>query len=425
MLAALLCLSAWLQPVARPRHPLVQAVAAPPPHAPALADAKGAWAVAGLSAEQAAAVWARRPRGRLPKPAQQLRLCEWLQSDVIHSDAPDDPASSTYLILFRAPKLMVLAGHGRATLQASHAALCELTGLSPAQLSRDIVLRPALLLVGSETLRERAAHIQRRAGLDDAELVKALSAAPRVLSSPTNSVDRRVDWLREELGLSAGQLRRVVANAPLVVMLSIANTLERRRAYLADELRLDEERVRATIACSPSLLHSPVVDLQKKVAALTSSGAARSNEDAHRLVAALPSYFSLPANRARERVRWLRDDLGVSAADAAEMLRSEPAILEQADAQLEIRARFYTDVLGADPAALPSVPQLFTCDVNRVLLLRHAYCLASGLHATPAELLTKGTAAFCRDVAKCTEGELRAFEESGDHLKFFAAAAAV
>ena len=52
-------------------------------------------------------------------------------------------------------------------------------------------------------------------------------------------------------------------------------------------------------------------------------------------------------------------------------------------------------------------------------------CLASGLHATPAELLTKGTAAFCRDVAKCTEAELRAFEDSGDHLKFFAAAAAV
>ena len=94
------------------------------------------------------------------------------------------------------------------------------------------------------------------------------------------------------------------------------------------------------------------------------------------------------------------------------------------DAQLQIRASFYADVLGGEPAALPELPHLFTCDVNRVLLLRHAYCLASGVRATPAQLLTKGTAAFCQDVARCTEDELRAFEDSGDHLKFFAAAAA-
>ena len=56
-------------------------------------------------------------------------------------------------------------------------------------------------------------------------------------------------------------------------------------------------------------------------------------------------------------------------------------------------------------------------------MLRHAYCLSQGIAVSPTDLVVKGTARFCNDVARCDEGELRAFEDEGRHLQFYSGAA--
>ena len=71
---------------------------------------------------------------------------------------------------------------------------------------------------------------------------------------------------------------------------------------------------------------------------------------------------------------------------------------------------------------MSSVPHLFTSDLGRTVLLRHAYCLATGkVDVLPTDLLLKDTPSFCSAVAGCTEEELRAFEAEGKHLQLFAA----
>ena len=120
---------------------------------------------------------------------------------------------------------------------------------------------------------------------------------------------------------------------------------------------------------------------------------------------------SLPALRETHAalVALLREDL--SPKRLAELIASEPGLL--------LRASFFVRVIGGSPAELVAVPHMLTCDLGKVPMLRHAYCLTQGIDVKPIQLLVKGDVTFCTEVAGCDIEEFNAFEADGKHLAFF------
>jgi len=135
-----------------------------------------------------------------------------------------------------------------------------------------------------------------------------------------------------------------------------------------------------------------------------------------------PDFFSIAARECESRLEWL-GSLGLEAAPAAAVVASEPAVLSTPLDQLELRAQFFLRVIGGSLVELCEVPHVLTCDLAKVPMLRHAYCLANGLSVEPTALLTKGDAAFCMEVAGCNLDDFNSFEASGKHLSFFQGAA--
>ena len=72
-----------------------------------------------------------------------------------------------------------------------------------------------------------------------------------------------------------------------------------------------------------------------------------------------------------------------------------------------------------DSPVCAQVPHVLTCDLNKVAMLRHAYCLANGIAVSPTKLLTRGTVTFCEETEGCNLDDLNAFEADGKHLSFF------
>ena len=50
-------------------------------------------------------------------------------------------------------------------------------------------------------------------------------------------------------------------------------------------------------------------------------------------------------------------------------------------------------------------------------------CPRPGISVSPTDLVVKGTARFCSEVAGCDEADLCAFEADGKHLQFYSGAA--
>ena len=119
-----------------------------------------------------------------------------------------------------------------------------------------------------------------------------------------------------------------------------------------------------------------------------------------------------------QRLTWLKS-IGLSDGQAAALLAAEPSVLAQPSDQLDLRAQFFLKVIGGSLDDLCAVPHMLTCDLAKVPMLRHAYCLSNGLDVEPAKLLTKGDAVFCMEVAGCDLDDLNAFESEGKHLSFF------
>ena len=98
-------------------------------------------------------------------------------------------------------------------------------------------------------------------------------------------------------------------------------------------------------------------------------------------------------------------------------------MLQQPLDLLSLRANFFLKVIGGSLAELCEVPHMLTCDIAKVPMLRHAYCLAHGLRVEPTQLLVKGDATFCMEVAGIELDELNDFEAAGDYLSFYQGAA--
>jgi len=237
----------------------------------------------------------------------------------------------------------------------------------------------------------------------------------------------RAEWLSSRLGICGGEgggLRLVVSRAPLVLLLSLSRSLEPRLA-LFESLGVGGELVGRLVLRSPRVLHCPMAHLTARLQWLQDSGVA-SGSELPGWLAAQTDFFAVPSRVCEARLQWLAGVCGAEGepdeAAAAAMLREEPQILTQSAEQLQLRVELWTGVLGGAPSDLSSVPHLFTSDLGRTVLLRHAYCLATGkVDVLPTDLLLKDTPSFCSAVVGCTEEELRAFEAEGKHLQLFAA----
>jgi len=239
-------------------------------------------------------------------------------------------------------------------------------------------------------------------------------------------VRRRVAWLDEELAIErGGRLQRVLTRAPLTLLVS-QNSLRARLDCLRD-LGVPEEMRSSLVVRSPRLLHTPLSRLREKEGWLAEAGVLPADRPARAaafgaFVTRQPDFFSLSRSRF-DAVCTLLQSLGLDAAQVADMIRAEPAVLGVPEEQLQLKAAFFTQVVGGSTDDLLSVPHVLTCDLNKVLMLRHAYCLTHGLNVEPQALLTRGDVQFCDQVDGCVLDDLSAFGKSGKHLTFFQGAA--
>lgn len=377
----------------------------------------------GLDERQVEEVWERKPPGKLPGATSQGALLSWLQTALA-----GEPVRFSYLCLRKAPGLMLRAGpNALPQLQASMETLRELSAgqQTPAQFSFRVAHAPELLLVPEQDLRERASWFIDFLDLSREQLGGMLAATPQLLTARREAIEGNVAWLQQLLSdqgrmakeNDAGRLRRVVCAAPLC-LLAKEKTLEARASYLRD-LGAEGELLASLVLCTPTLLHTPLQSLDAKLGWWREAGVA--DDELPTLLSRSPRVLDVAPSQCDAARRWL-EGLGMSRTEALDVLRREPAVLEQKEDQLQLRASFFCDVIGGAPTELAQVPHMLTCNLARHAMLRHAFCLAKGIAVAPTDLLVKGTARFCAEVADCDEAELNAFEADGKHLQFYAGA---
>ena len=315
-----------------------------------------------------------------------------------------DPDRLLYTCLRNEPRLLKRASSLPA-LRETHAALVALLreDLSPKRLAELIASEPGLLLRRASELLASAQNLATVTGLREDMLTRVLREAPGLLLCEAGVIDERLQWLRDRLHVEpGGRLMRVLTRAPLVLLLS-RSTLTARLDCLLD-LGVPEEQLGPLVVRTPRLLHSPREELRAKTQWLRQSGVVP-EEPPEALGAFLrrqPGYYAIS-----------------SKTQAARVLREEPAILTMPIEQLQLRASFFVRVIGGSPAELVAVPHMLTCDLGKVPMLRHAYCLTQGIDVKPIQLLVKGDVTFCTEVAGCDIEEFNAFEADGKHLAFF------
>ena len=387
-----------------PRAAILQDVAPPPAF------------VEALDAERAAEIWARRPAGTLPNADRQAELIEWLKMGPL----AHDPDRLLYTCLRNEPRLLKRASSLPA-LRETHAALVALLreDLSPKRLAVHIASEPGLLLRRASELLASAQNLATVTGLREDMLTRVLREAPGLLLCEAGVIDERLQWLRDRLHIEpGGRLMRVLTRAPLVLLLS-RSTLTARLDCLLD-LGVPEEQLGPLVVRTPRLLHSPREELRAKTQWLRQSGVVPDAppEALGAFLRRQPDYYAISSKTCDDTFAWLRS-VGLDETQAARVLREEPAILTMPIEQLQLRASFFVRVIGGSPAELVAVPHMLICDLGKVPMLRHAYCLTQGIDVKPIQLLVKGDATFCTEVAGCDIEEFNAFEADGKHLAFF------
>eukprot|EP00966_Prymnesium_polylepis_P018344 422465-Prymnesium_polylepis.1 len=227
---------------------------------------------AGFSAEESGELWERRPPGKLPGPARQVALLEWLQGEFGSSD---DAVRASYRCVWREPKLLLRAG-ALPALRASCevvASLCDLP-LGGPKLANAIVRYPSLLLASGDELRATAAWLRELGELSEEDTAKMLGEAPNLLACKRPAMQARLDWMRDELGIDrGGRLGRVMRNGPLVLTLSVEKTIMPKLGFLRG-LGVASAELGPLVVRSPRLLHTPISELDRKVEWLARRGIA-------------------------------------------------------------------------------------------------------------------------------------------------------
>jgi len=369
-----------------------------------------------LNEARAIEIWSRRPAGTLPGAQRQAELLDWLRVGPL----AHDPDRLLYTCLSKEPRLLKRASSLPA-LRESHAALATLLreDLSPKRLAEHIAHEPGLIIMRASELLANAQALATTTGLSEDQLTRVLREAPALLLCEPGVIEQRLQWLSERLDItSGGRLTRVLLRAPLVLRLS-RSTLTARLTCLLD-LGVPEETLGALVVRTPRLLHSPQSEIRAKSLWLRTAGVVPEHPETALgdFLKRQPDYYSLGIKGCDATLCWLRS-LGLDASQAAELLASEPGVLSMPLEQLQLRASFFVRVIGGTVAELVSVPHMLTCDLAKVPMLRHAYCLTNGLSVSPTDLLVKGDASFCMEVAGCDLDDLNEFEADGMHLAFF------
>jgi len=373
--------------------------------------------------ERAEDLWARRPPGPLPNAKRQAALIEWLQNGPLAAD----PDELLYPCLRREPRLFLRASSLR-PLREAHSTVCSLLreDQSPERVAKAVAHEPTLLLQSTDALLAAASALSEITGLEGVLLTRVLLSEPALLLASSESVQRRVTWLDEELAIArGGRLQRVLTRAPLTMLVSLSSL--RARLDCLEDMGVPREMHSALVVRSPRLLHTPLSRLRAKegwlaeIGVLPTDGTGRAAAFGA-FVTRQPDFFSLARSRL-DAVCVLLGSLGLDEAQSASVIRAEPAALSIPEESLRLKAAFFTEVVGGSTDDLLSVPHVLTCDLNKVLMLRHAYCLTHGLNVEPQALLTRGDAQFCDEVDGCVLDDLSAFGKSGKHLTFFQGAA--
>jgi len=369
-----------------------------------------------LGEKRAHEIWSRRPPGALPNARRQKELIEWLSVAPLAADP-----GRLYTCLFREPKLLLHAS-SLPQLREAHAELSNLLDekVAPGRFARAIAQQPALLLAPAQDLRDTANALAYFTGLKPTQLSRQLRQEPGLLLLSPASLHERLTWLSDRLSIDAGgRLQRVLSRAPLILLAS-TSTLESRLACLT-ELGIPDEALGPLVVRTPTLLHTPLQHIRHRATWLETTGVVPAGAQPGTLASFLarqPDYFSITMAECDAIVSWLTS-LGMDASQAGKFLADEPQTLTQPHEQLQLRASFFLRVIGGTVAELTRVPHMLTCDLAKVPMLRHAFCLTNGIVVQPTALLTKGDVAFCENVAGCDVDELSQFEREGKHLRFF------
>lgn len=288
------------------------------------------------------------------------------------------------------------------------------------QLAAVVVRRPHLLWANLTTMGAVVTYL--RGSLPDlkpADIGALLARVPQVLLLTPPALAKNVRWLRDTCGLMKSKdLSAVVSALPLVLLLNTERTLSPRIALLKKEYKLPTSALAKVLVATPHLLEASVDgDLRAQVGRLQSYGEF-SSDDLSRVITTVPAFFGLDFT---DRLTWLREQVGLDAAELAHVVRTLPAVLMYAvDGNLDRKWAFLSSMMGATKADVVAQPRLLSYHLEQRAMPRHAFLASRGMTGVAVGAVLGCTdKAFCRDVVGCDLEEYRAYERDGHWLLFY------
>lgn len=397
-------------------------------------DGRGAAAAAGLASDDAsvAVLSALRDLGMTVEDVQRAvrRRPAVLRCDVVRDIAPVVAfLRSPPLSLRNRRQLAKVVLHGPSifcqprpleTFTPRIAFLRDVAMVPATQLSAVVVRRPHLLWANLVTMGAVVTYLRGSLPeLKPADIGALLARVPQALLLAPPALAKNVRWLRDTCGLvTSKDLSAVVSALPLVLLLNTERTLAPRVALLKKEYKLPTAALAKVLVATPHLLEASVDgDLRAQVARLQSYGEF-SSDDLSRVITTVPAFFGLDFT---DRLTWLREQVGLDAAELAHVVRTLPAVLMYAvDGNLDRKWAFLSSMMGATKADVVAQPRLLSYHLEQRAMPRHAFLASRGLTGVAVGAVLGCTdKAFCRDVAGCNLEEYRAYERDGHWLLFY------
>jgi len=298
--------------------------------------------------------------------------------------------------------------------------LRDVAMIPPPQLANVVARRPHLLWANLATMGDVVTYLRGALPELKPALIGALLArVPQALLLAPPALAKNVAWLRTTCGLTATKdLSAVVCALPLVLLLNTERTLAPRVALLKREYKLPTAALAKVLVATPHLLEASVEgDLRAQVGRLRSYGDF-SADDLARVMTTVPAFFGLDFT---DRLSWLREEVGLDAAELAHVVRTLPAVLMYAvEGNLDRKWAFLSSMMGATKADVVGAPRLLSYHLEQRAMPRHAFLASHNISGVAVgDVLGCTDKAFCRDVAKCPLEEYRAYERDGHWLLFY------
>ena len=279
-------------------------------------------ATVGLGATQLHEVLTAAPKLLLAKRAAVQKNLEWLERQLDLADP-----GRLQRVVCNAPLCLLLSAEK--TMEG-----CAPRPAPPTpRLSSSAALPPPALTDPPETAvrlgaARRVAYL-RSVGVGTELLTSLVLCTPTLLHSPLDAMAQRLAWWTDEAGVAAADLPALLGRSPKILGLG-PNRCRLLHCHHHRQHQLHRHHL-CDLQHHDHPLHHPL----------------HRRRTPHRR----------PHRRCEAMVTWL-ERLGLSRAEALTALRAEPAILEQKEEQLQLKAAFFCDVIGGSPAELAQVPLL-------------------------------------------------------------------